>query len=865
MSKIGLPSRAALLELLAGEDHAVHANEIASRLEVPETSYPGLLRLLDDLVFDGLLQARDGHKFRAVARGKAKARAEEERRAEARANAPRDDARAPSPKNAPSPEKGAPSRDERVAPADTAPARRNDDPARRERDDRGGAREPRTNGKEGILTVNPRGFGFVSVEGAEDVFVPEDALGGGLHGDRVVVKVVGRNARGTEGRVVEIVKRGITRVVGTLRRRGKSAWLEPDDTRVKGPVVLTSGVDTAGEQGNSGTDGQAAIVRIVRYPENPGENLEGTIETVLGTPGELSVEAAKILAMAQIREAHEPAAIAEAEAYGHEVPEEMLRGREDLTMFPLPTIDPKDARDHDDAVWVERTDDGGYRAIVAIADVSSYVRPGTALDEEAKLRGCSVYLPDRAVPMLPRALSSNLCSLLPDVTRLCLAVDALLDPAGEVKEFRVVRGFMRSQAKLSYENVAQVLGFIEEESAPHPEAVRLRDGLEVAYELSRILRGRRMRRGALDFELPEPKIVLGEGGLPTAIQKRSQNPGIKKAYSLIEELMLLANEVVARWLVDKKLPSVFRVHLPPDEKKLEKLAAMCAQLGVEFDVEVTKDPKTLSDLLKGFAKHPLAQVLNTLLLRSMKQATYDVENLGHFGLASKAYLHFTSPIRRYPDVCVHRTVHALVQGGRVERDKDKLAEAALASSQNERKAMEVERNIVDLYRAFFMKDHVGDRFVGTVTSVVGSGVFVAIDEPFVEVLVKLEELGGNDYEVDDVGLRVVGRRSGDVVSLGDHMLVEVIDVSLQRRSVLGRRVLGARAARENLERRGTEMTVIDDTAPGKRVRVKNTKPPKGAKNRVVGSRTPKSPKAKANAAKSGKTKGAPAPKKKKKR
>ncbi|MFO0641434.1 MAG: VacB/RNase II family 3'-5' exoribonuclease [Polyangiaceae bacterium] len=813
MSKIVLPTRARVLEFLADQDHAVHAHEVATRLGVPESSYPGLLRLLDDLVFDGLLQARDGHKFRTASRGKARQKAGEEKRAEAKAAAPDVQAR-------PARETGAQAAIERV-------------------------RERRPGEKEGILTVNARGFGFVSAEGGDDVYIPGEALGAGLHGDRVVVKIVGRSARGVEGRIVEVVSRGMTRVVGTLRRRGKSAWLEPDDTRVRGPVVLTSDRDTAGAEGNSGTDGQAAVVRITRFPENPNENVEGVLEAVLGTPGELSVEAAKILAMAQIRELHEPAAVAEAESYGADVPEDMLAGREDLTGFPLPTIDPKDARDHDDAVWVERTPNGGYRAIVAIADVSSYVRPGMVLDEEAKLRGCSVYLPDRAVPMLPRALSSNLCSLLPDVLRLCLAVDATLSASGEVESFRVVRGYMKSQAKLAYEDVAQVLGFIEVETPPHPEAVRLLPGLEVAYELSRMLRGRRMKRGALDFELPEPKITIGEGGLPEAIAKRSQNPGIKKAYSLIEELMLLANEVVAQWLVEKKLPSVFRVHLPPDEKKLEKLAAMCALLGVDFDVEVTKDPKTLADLLKGFAKHPLAQVLNSLLLRSMKQATYDVENLGHFGLASKAYLHFTSPIRRYPDVCVHRTVHALLKHEKPERDRDKLADAALTSSQNERKAMEVERNIVDLYRAFYMKDKIGDRFVGRVAAVVGSGIFVSIDDPFVEILVKLEDLGGTDYEVDDVGLRVVGKRSGEVISLGDQMLVEVADVSIQRRTVLGRRVMGARAAREKLGKLGTELTtIVDDTGPRRRPRVKEGKPKKGSKNRVVGSRTPKSPKAK---------------------
>ena len=853
MSKIALPTRAAVLELLAEQDHAVHANEVATRLGVPESSYPGLLRLLDDLVFDGLLQARDGHKFRAASRGKVREKIEEDKRADVRvakgkpalvdksasararvlARGPRDESN------------DMPMPNVTVGAASTLGAASTEP-----REVAGRPRESaavRSGGKEGILSVNARGFGFVSTEGATDIFVPGESLGGAFHGDRVVVKVVGRSARGSEGRIVEIVSRGLTRVVGTLRRRGRGAWLEPDDTRIRGPIVLTESRDTEGEQGNSGRDGQAAVVRITRFPENPNENLEGKLEAILGTPGELSVEAAKILVMAQIREVHEPNAVAEAEAFGAEVPEEMLKGREDLTMFPLPTIDPKDARDHDDAVWVERTSDGGYRAIVAIADVSSYVRPGTALDDEAKARGCSVYLPDRAVPMLPRALSSNLCSLLPNVVRLCLAVDATVDASGEVTKFRVIRGFMKSQAKLSYENVARALGFLEEAEEPEsPEATALLPGLQVAYELSRILRGRRMRRGALDFELPEPKVTIGEDGLPTSVSKRSQNPGIKKAYSLIEELMLLANEVVARWLVERKLPSVFRVHLPPDEKKLEKLGAMCAMLGVEFDVELTKDPKTLADLLKGFSKHPLASVLNSLLLRSMKQATYDVDNLGHFGLASQAYLHFTSPIRRYPDVCVHRTVHALVLGQKVERDREKLAEAALMSSQNERKSMEVERSIVDLYRAFLMKDRIGETFVGSVSGIVGSGVFVGIDEPFIEVLVKLEDLGGTDYEVDDVGLRVVGKRSGDVVSLGDGMLVEIIDVSLLRRTVLGRRIQGAKAARENLQTFSGKLVVVDDTAGGGD-HFRNKKPPKGSKNRVVGSRNPKAPAAKAAA------------------
>src|SRR5258708_5200303 len=322
------------------------------------------------------------------------------------------------------------------------------------------------------------------------------------------------------------------------------------------------------------------------------------------------------------------------------------------------------------------------------------------------------------------------------------------------------------------------------------------DGLRVAYELSRALRARRMKRGALDFELPEAKVVLHEQTRePIDVTGRAQDPGVKRAYQLIEELMLLGNELVARWCQEREVPTIDRVHAPPDEQKLDRFAAMCDALGIEFDVEDTRAPKKLGELLKSFADHPLAPVLNSLLLRSMKQATYDVTNIGHFGLASKAYLHFTSPIRRYPDLVVHRVVHQVLEGAargapRDERARDKLAEAALASSIAERRAMEVERAIVDLYRTFLMKDRIGQRFEGTVTAVVGSGLFVQLDAPYVDVLVRLEDLGHGHWEVDDDALRVVAGRSGDVVALGDRISVEVIDASILRRTVYARRAGG---------------------------------------------------------------------------
>ncbi|MEO7113190.1 MAG: VacB/RNase II family 3'-5' exoribonuclease, partial [Polyangiaceae bacterium] len=524
---------------------------------------------------------------------------------------------------------------------------------------------------------------------------------------------------------------------------------------------------------------------IVKYPVFPDENPIGKLEAVLGRPGELKVEVAKVLVREGIEEVHSSEAFAEAEAYGPTVPESMLVGREDLTHIPLPTIDPEDARDHDDAVWVERTPNGGYKAWIAIADVSSYVTPGTKIDDEALKRGCSVYLPDRAIPMLPRPLASNLCSLLPDVMRLCLCVEAEIDSAGLLRNSRLIRGFMKSQAKLTYGGVARALGFSELPTV-EPKAEEMVEGLKVANELSRLLRGRRMARGAVDFNLPEAKIVLGEDGLPIKIERRAQDAGVKKAYELIEELMLLGNETVAAWNVNKKIPTIFRVHAPPDQAKIVKFATLCERLGIQFDDDATTDPKKLSELLNSFKDHPLAAVLNSLLLRSMKQATYDVTNIGHFGLASKAYLHFTSPIRRYPDLIVHRGVNADILGKPKITDVEKLAEAALMSSQNERKSMEIEREVADLYRTIFMKDKIGNKYEGTVTALVGSGAFVALDDPYVDVMVKFEDMG-DQYELDDDGLRAVALRSGDSVNLGDRMIVEILDAQILRRTVYAKK------------------------------------------------------------------------------
>lgn len=676
--------------------------------------------------------------------------------------------------------------------------------------------------REGNLSVNARGFGFVrSIGHEDDLFIPEDRMGGALHGDTVSARFVKRTTSGSEGEIVRILKRANARVAGTLRRKGKSAWLEPDDSRVRGPLVIKGNV--------TGGDGDAAVVTITRYPLLPDENPEAELVKVLGTPGDPQVEVAKILVREAVDEAHPPEAIAQAEAYGAEVSPDDLVGREDFTGVPLPTIDPDDARDHDDAVWVQRNEDGTYTAWIAIADVSHYVRPDTALDNAALARSCSIYLPTRAIPMLPRALSSNLCSLLPDVVRLCLCLVVQLDAGANVTEYRVAEGFMKSRAKLTYGGVARALGFTDKPPVQEAAEAMVED-LKVADTLSQILRSKRLRRGALDFTVPEPKIVLDkETEAPIGVEKRSEDPGMVRAYQLIEELMLLANELVAKFLVDRTLPAIYRVHGAPDETKLERFANFAEDIGLVFDIDDARDPKKLSTFLKKMSKHPKADVLSMLLLRAMKQAVYDTANIGHFGLASTAYLHFTSPIRRYPDLVVHRIVRRVLRNEPIDvtdAGKEKLAEAALTASKQERHAMDVEREVVDLYRALYMRAYIGDTFEGMVTGVIAGGAFVSLDSPFVEVLVRPDAMGKDVYTLDDESMKFIAKRSGDSVGIGDRMTVTIEDVQIIRRTVYAWRTAPGYADSEPLRQTPFSET-NDGTSPPSRSKRRggNTTPP----------------------------------------
>lgn len=653
---------------------------------------------------------------------------------------------------------------------------------RGERGERFGGREERRaapSAKLGTLRIHPRGHGFVNVDGETDnVFVAPSELLGALHGDRVAVSVR-RSEKGFEGTIVAVLARSQTYVAGLLSEDARGLVIEPSDAR------LPRLVRVVGRVPGDAVPGIAVVAKVVRYPDD-GSAPDAEVVRVLGVEGSAEVEVAKIKLREGIREEFPDAVLEEARAFGDRLSARDKRDREDLRDLDLVTIDPITARDHDDAIFIERGDRGGYRVIVAIADVAHYVEEGSQIDAEALERCTSIYLPDRAIPMLPHELSSNLASLVANKDRLTLAVDMELGSNGVVKSFRYIEGLMRCKAGLTYEGVAQALGFTRE-GRNERAAVKLKPMLEVLHECAMILRSRRMKRGSLDFDLPEPNVELdAETGEPKNIVRRGKDPGVRKAYQLVEEMMLLANETVAQDFARRQVPGIYRVHGLPDLDKLEQFASLARALGHSIELDEDTSPKELGRFLAELEDSPQRGSLSYLLLRSMQQATYDTVNIGHFGLAAEYYLHFTSPIRRYPDLAVHRVVKKLARGEPIDARglERKLREQASTCSKLERRAMLLEREVIDVYRCILVKSRVGDEFEATVTGVAPHGIYCAFDEPFVEALCHVTSLGTGDfYEIDAHGLRLVGRRSGASFGLGDRLTVRLDSVNVAERSI----------------------------------------------------------------------------------
>jgi len=656
-------------------------------------------------------------------------------------------------------------------------------------------RLPRDQGArvEGRFIQNPRGFGFVEAnDGEGDVFIAPNGVLGAMHGD--LVEAVARpGGRGREGAVTAVLKRRSPMVPGVLRARPKGSWLEPEDARIRGPIMIEGDV--------VGRDGQVVVAFIEKWPSHVGEVPMARVTEVLGEPGALATEVRKVTVREGIELPTAGDVLEEVARLPTTVSAEDAVGRVDLRSRPLVTIDPDDARDHDDAVYVVARPDGGWDVTVAIADVSHYVPLGTALDRHAAERGTSVYLPDRAVSMLPQEISGRIASLLPDEDRLAMALEATLTREGTVVEARLMEAVMRSHARLTYGGVARAMGWSDEGPAA-PLSDELRAMVTTADQCSATLRARRQRRGSLDFDLPEGRVRFAEDNLtPIDIIQSKRDPGVKRAYALIEDLMLLANEIVAEICVQEGLAAIYRVHGGPQGEAFQRFMAAAQALGHPIDDEAIDSPRMLSDFLRTLRGKPEARVLGMLLLRAMPQARYSEFNTGHRGLAATAYLHFTSPIRRYPDLLVHREVRRWLRDPSKRADASGLSVAAADCSRLERRAVDVEREVLDLYRCEVARLHLGEVHLATVVGFGSLGVYLDIDDPFLTGLLPLESVAAGSWEADDLGLRLRSSRTGMIFQVGDQLTVEIAEISLARRTITLRL---AGEAKESLRRSAPE-------------------------------------------------------------
>jgi ribonuclease R len=640
--------------------------------------------------------------------------------------------------------------------------------------ERGGPVEPGL--LEGVLHVHRDGYGFVhplSGEG-ENVFLPPAEAARALDNDRVQVEVVGRPGR-LEGRLVRVVDRRRQLVVGTYEDRGgRHAAVLPLDSSLQGPIRVP--------RTQMARDGDLVKVRLGVGSRmlDAEEGLYGEVAGSLGRRGDPSAEVLSIAYGQGFNDEFPLEVMDEADQVGPAVSGEEARGesRKDVRSLPLVTIDGEDARDFDDAVYAE-PHGSGWRLVVAIADVTHYVREGMALDAEALRRATSVYLPDRVLPMLPERLSNGICSLRPEEDRLCMVADMVFDARAHLRSYELYPGVMRSVARCTYNEVQAVL---DGEDVPHRNT--LRPLFERLLSVSRALRKMRQGRGAIDFDLPEHKVVMGEDGQPVRMEKRER----KESHRLIEECMLAANEAVAKFFQDEDLPSVYRFHGEPDEQKLASFATLAQAYGFKLRWEEGLSSKELNAFISRLEGHPEQRALNQLLLRSMMQAVYSSTQVGHYGLAAEHYLHFTSPIRRYPDLLVHRLLkaHWARRGKKrsavmLEREEERLEAMAEQSSERERAAMLVEREVISFYATLLMKDRVGEEFDATVSSVTDFGFFVELDTEHVEGLVKTDALGFGG-RLDKL-LHALVYPDGRRIRVGQKCRVRLVSVSPERRQM----------------------------------------------------------------------------------
>ena len=628
----------------------------------------------------------------------------------------------------------------------------------------------------GRIHAHPDGYGFLIPDSkdAEDLYLNRREMRRVMHGDQVMARIDRKQRGRVEAHIVQILERAQKRLIGTYQEFEGQGYVIPMDPRVAGAIALRK---TAARP----EKGKVIAAEIVRYG-TAASPPEGELVRVMGDPDDPEVQVQSIVFRYGFSTSFPAEVRREAALCPFSIDPREIAVREDLRELPIVTIDGEQARDFDDAVFVRRKH-GGYELIVSIADVAHYVNPQSAIDQEAYVRGTSVYFPDRAIPMLPEALSNGICSLNPHEDRLTKTVCVEFNAKGEVIRSRFFNSVIRSHARMTYTDVRRIL------LDHHPDAIAkysdLIDQFKLMEELALSIYETRRARGNLDFDLPEAEIVLDLQGMPENIVRAERNI----AHRIIEEFMIAANEAVARYLAEREIPLLYRVHEGPDREALESLTPFLLSLGYRLPVKKERaTPLEIQKILEAARGKPEERVINRVLLRAMKQAHYQPENIGHFGLASTCYTHFTSPIRRYPDLIVHRMLKKAMAGDKPkskEREEISayLAEAGKQTSQRERTAMDAEREMIDLKKAQFMMDKIGEEFTGFITTLANFGFFVELDLFFIEGLVKLSSLTDDEYYYYEKEYIIKGNRHGRKFRLGDNARVRVTRINTFRSEI----------------------------------------------------------------------------------
>lgn len=628
----------------------------------------------------------------------------------------------------------------------------------------------------GVISISPRGFGILRpdehTEG--EIFVYGRDLNGAMHHDRVMVRInrTGAGGQRPEGEVIRALERAHRQVVGTFRKLRPLPQVIPDDPRLLYPVYVKPKTKMRVN------DGDKVLVEITVWPDKD-RYPEGRIIEVLGGKGEPGLDVLCIIRKFQLRDEFPSQVVKEARRVAVLPGEDELAQRRDLREWKMVTIDGEDAKDLDDAVSIERTQ-GGYRLGVHIADVSHYVSEGGVLDKEAFRRGTSVYLTDRVLPMLPPELSNGICSLNAGEDRLAVSVVMDIDEKGEVRNYEIFKSVIRVKERMTYTDVNKIL--LENDPDLRTRYSELVPDFEVMGELCRILRKRRMDKGALDFDFPETKIIVDEKGWPVAVARMER----QLAEMIIEEFMIKANEVVAEHLYSLKVPTLYRVHERPDEDSIRELNRVLGVFGHRV-AEREVQPKHFQEILEKIKDRPEERTVSTIILRSMRHARYAPQPLGHFGLASAYYTHFTSPIRRYPDLVVHRVLTYLLEKGAIPAKKRTAWEMKMPlcgehSTLREITAEEAERESADLKKAQYMKQFVGEFFDAVVSSVTSFGLFVELENT-VEGLVHVSSMADDYYEFDDRSFSLTGRHTGKRFRIGDRVRVQLVNVNIDEAKI----------------------------------------------------------------------------------